>query len=53
MLYTDEQILRVAAQTQMAANAKSTVAVDSDHSPFLSCPETLADVIVRILGRDG
>jgi pimeloyl-ACP methyl ester carboxylesterase len=42
---TDDRILSVTAQEQMAANASSVVHLDSDHSPFLSCPGELAAVL--------
>ena len=45
---TDDQILSVSAQEQMAANANRTIRIDSDHSPFLSCPRTLAEVLSGI-----
>ena len=45
---TDDRILSRSAQEQMAENADSTIRIDSDHSPFLSCPRTLADVLSRL-----
>ena len=49
---TDDQILSVAAQEQMAENADRSVRIDSDHSPFLSCPKALAAVLRDIVGTD-
>ena len=47
---TEDQILSVRAQEQMAANADRIFRIDSDHSPFLSCPGRLADVLRDIVG---
>jgi pimeloyl-ACP methyl ester carboxylesterase len=49
VLCTDDRILSLPAQHQMAANAGATVTIDSDHSPFLSCPGLLAETIAGIL----
>jgi pimeloyl-ACP methyl ester carboxylesterase len=46
---TDDRILSVSAQEQMAANANRIVQIDSDHSPFLSCPKGLANVLHDIV----
>ena len=46
---TDDRILSHAAQEQMAENADTTIRIESDHSPFLSCPRTLADVLHEIV----
>lgn len=46
---TDDQILSVSAQEQMAANADRAVRIDSDHSPFLSYPAALAELLSEIL----
>jgi pimeloyl-ACP methyl ester carboxylesterase len=46
---TDDQILTVPAQEQMTANANRTVSIDSDHSPFLSCPGVLARALSEII----
>lgn len=46
---SDDRILSLSAQHQMAANASSSVTIDSDHSPFLACPGVLADTIAGIL----
>ena len=46
----DDRILSTAAQEQMAANADAIFRIDSDHSPFLSCPEALAAVLRDIIG---
>lgn len=48
VICTDDQILSVSAQEQMAANADRTTRIDSDHSPFLSCPAKLAHVLSDI-----
>jgi hypothetical protein len=46
---TDDRILSVSAQEQMAENADRTVRIDSDHSPFLSCPKVLAETLREIV----
>jgi pimeloyl-ACP methyl ester carboxylesterase len=46
---TDDRILSQSAQEQMAENADSTIRIDSDHSPFMSCPEKLGDVLSKII----
>jgi pimeloyl-ACP methyl ester carboxylesterase len=46
---TDDRILSLSAQEQMAQNADAIRRIDSDHSPFLSCPELLGDVLSEIL----
>jgi pimeloyl-ACP methyl ester carboxylesterase len=46
---TDDRILSITAQEQMAENAGSVRRIDSDHSPFLSCPETLSEVLQEII----
>ncbi len=46
---TDDRILSVTAQEQMAANAGRVVHIDSDHSPFLSCPAALAAVLAPLV----
>ncbi len=46
---TDDRILSRAAQEQMAGNADRTVRIDSDHSPFLSCPGMLSEVLSDII----
>jgi pimeloyl-ACP methyl ester carboxylesterase len=38
---TDDRILSLTAQQQMAENADRMIEIDSDHSPFLSCPRKL------------
>ncbi len=45
----DDRILTTTAQEQMATNADATVRIDSDHSPFLSCPKALAAVLRSII----
>lgn len=49
ILCTDDHILSVSAQEQMAENADRTIRIDSDHSPFLSCPKALAEVLGQIV----
>jgi pimeloyl-ACP methyl ester carboxylesterase len=51
ILCADDRIISLPAQQQMAANAGSTVSIDSDHSPFLSYPGVLADALQEILQR--
>jgi hypothetical protein len=51
IICTDDQILSVSAQEAMSANANRTVRIDSDHSPFLSCPTTLAEVLSGVLSN--
>jgi pimeloyl-ACP methyl ester carboxylesterase len=46
---TQDRILSPAAQEQMAHNAGRVVRMDADHSPFLSCPRALADVLHSII----
>jgi pimeloyl-ACP methyl ester carboxylesterase len=46
---TDDRILSQSAQEQMAENADSTIWIDSDHSPFLSCPRELSEVLKEII----
>ena len=46
---TDDRILSRSAQEQMAENAERTVRIDSDHSPFLSCPGTLGQALSEII----
>lgn len=48
---TDDRILSVSAQEQMAQNADNTIRIDSDHSPFLSCPKRLAEVLNEIISN--
>ncbi|HET6966039.1 MAG TPA: alpha/beta fold hydrolase [Acidimicrobiales bacterium] len=45
---TDDQIISPAQQRVMAAQAGARVEMDSDHSPFLSCPAELAGVLAGI-----
>jgi pimeloyl-ACP methyl ester carboxylesterase len=49
---TDDRILSVTAQEHMAANAGRVVHIDSDHSPFLSCPAALASVLSTLVAAD-
>ncbi len=46
---TDDRILSLSAQEQMAENADSTIRIDSDHSPFLSFPGMLGEVLSEII----
>ncbi len=46
---TDDRILSQSAQEQMAENADSTIRIESDHSPFMSCPRELGEVLNRII----
>jgi pimeloyl-ACP methyl ester carboxylesterase len=48
---TDDRILSITAQEQMAENAESTKRIDSDHSPFLSCPKLLSEVLQEIISH--
>ncbi len=48
---TDDRILSQSAQEQMAANADSTLRIESDHSPFISCPGNLAEVLNKIISK--
>ncbi len=50
---TDDRILSQSAQEQMAENADSTIRIDSDHSPFLSCPADLGEVLSEIVSNQG
>ena len=50
---TDDRILSQPAQEQMAENADSLERIDSDHSPFLSCPRVLAEVLGGIVSNSG
>jgi pimeloyl-ACP methyl ester carboxylesterase len=46
---TDDRMVPPDAQRWMAARAGATVELDSDHSPFLSCPGELADLLGPIV----
>jgi pimeloyl-ACP methyl ester carboxylesterase len=46
---TDDRILSQSAQERMAENADSTIRIESDHSPFLSCPRKLGGVLNKII----
>ena len=50
---TDDQIISPQSQRAMAAQAGGSVDLDSDHSPFLSCPAALADVLAGVAARAG
>jgi hypothetical protein len=50
---TDDRILSRSAQEQMAENADRTIRIDSDHSPFLSCPAELGEVLNEIISDQG
>jgi pimeloyl-ACP methyl ester carboxylesterase len=45
----DDRILSLSAQQQMAINADRTIEVDSDHSPFLSYPGVLSEVLLEVV----
>jgi pimeloyl-ACP methyl ester carboxylesterase len=45
---SDDQIISPDRQRAMAALAGGTVEIDSDHSPFLSCPAELAGILAGI-----
>jgi pimeloyl-ACP methyl ester carboxylesterase len=49
IICTDDQILSVSAQEEMAVHANRTMWIDSDHSPFLSCPTALAEVLRDVI----
>ena len=49
---TEDQILSVSAQEQMAENADRVRRIDSDHSPFLSCPTALAGLLGDIVAQE-
>lgn len=46
----DDQIISPAAQERMAGHATAVRHIDSDHSPFLSCPVELAGILAEIVG---
>lgn len=46
---TDDRILSTRVEEQMAENAGSVKRIDSDHSPFLSCPDILSGVLQEII----
>jgi pimeloyl-ACP methyl ester carboxylesterase len=50
---TDDQIIGPDDQRIMAGRAGSSVEIDSDHSPFLSCPGQLADVLASCVAGVG
>jgi len=45
----DDRMVGPDAQRRMAANATSSIEISSEHSPFLSCPAALADVLAPIV----
>ena len=47
---TDDRAIPPHVQRRMAARATTTTSIDSDHSPFLSMPDRLADLLVELLG---
>jgi pimeloyl-ACP methyl ester carboxylesterase len=51
IICTDDRVLSLSAQEQMAANADRTRRIDSDHSPFLSCPRTLAAMLREVVAE--
>ena len=48
---TDDQIVSVATQRSMAAQAGAVVEMDADHSPFLSRPAELAAILAGVVAR--
>jgi hypothetical protein len=46
----DDQIIAPVAQQQMAGHATAVRHIDTDHSPFLSCPAELASHLAEIVG---
>ena len=48
----DDRVLPIASQRELVAGAPGTrtIELSSSHSPFLSQPEQLADVLSRIAG---
>lgn len=53
VLCTDDQIVSPVNQREMAGHAGELIELDTDHSPFLSCPGELADVVAGIVARVG
>ena len=53
VLCTDDQIVSPVNQREMARHAGDVIDMDSDHSPFLSCPGELADALAGIADRMG
>jgi pimeloyl-ACP methyl ester carboxylesterase len=53
IICTDDRIMTSSAQEQMAENADNAFRIDSDHSPFLSCPRELAEILSRIVLNAG
>lgn len=51
IICTDDRILSLSAQEQMAVNANNVLRIDSDHSPFLSCPKLLAESLRNIISE--
>jgi hypothetical protein len=49
VMCTDDQVLSLDVQRAMAANAGSTLSIDSDHSPFLSHPAELAGLLAEVV----
>ena len=47
---TDDQIVSPVNQREMARHAGHVIEMDSDHSPFLSYPAELADIVAAIVG---
>lgn len=50
---TDDQIIDPTQQRVMAAQAGAIVELDSDHSPFLSCPADLAEALAAVAAGVG
>ena len=47
----DDRALKADVQRSMAANMRDSVTIDSDHSPFLTAPRELADIVNGVLAR--
>lgn len=47
---TDDRAIPPHVQRRMSTRATTTASIDSDHSPFLSVPDRLADLLVELLG---
>jgi hypothetical protein len=48
IICSDDRAIRPEAQRKMATNADRSFEIDSDHSPFLSCPSTLASLLAEL-----
>jgi hypothetical protein len=50
ILCREDRALAVAAQRLLAQRTDRVYELDSDHSPFLSCPDALSDLLREIAG---